>query len=411
MKTLRFFMTTTAGLAAFTTAALAQMPANGTMHSVSGHVRTRLEIVDNDQAVDTRWGDRVLNRALLNIDVSPTDTLKVRISPMFTHTFDTGSQSNKLATNESVNDEMFTAYEAWMAWMPTDMWGLYVGRQALSYGNGLVLGTNDWSQNPRSFDAIRLQVNMGMGTVDAFVARLNERHDLANHLANRQPDGTLYGLYANFKTEEMLAFLRDLDLYTFFWDNPEQGVDRIRLAIFGARAAGQMDMVFYNAEFTGQYGVVDAAADKQKGIQADVTVGANFMDRHSVGLNFAYANSQYYDLFSSVHNFFGHTDLITRNNIMSFGLMADLGLTDMLSVGVDGYYFMQAKTDLGSAGGLVTADKRAMGFEGDFVVSFQPEEQLVFDLGYAFFKPLSALKDTGREKVMSDIYLQGTLRF
>ena len=391
MKSLRFLMTTTAGIAAFATSALAQMPTSGNMLNVSGHVRTRLEIVDNFAGTDTKWADRFINRALLNLDVSPSDSLKVRVSPMFTHTFDTNNDAGT-----------FTAFEAWMAWMPTDMWSVYVGRQELNYGRGVVVSSDNWFQTPQSFDAVRAVASFGMGTVDFIYAKLDERNGLSDAgIAGRAVDGNLYGAYANFNMEDSVQFLTDLDLYAFFWDDAQSDLaQRARVGIFGARVAGAADMIFYDLEGTWQYG--KQAGDDVNGLSLDTILGVNLMDRHSVAFSFAYANDEYQNLFGNVHDYFGTTDIIARNNLMAMGLTAKLGLTDSISAGAAGHYFMLAKTN---------GAKRALGMEADLMLSYRAEEALTFDFGYAFFKADGSLKDAGADKVMSDIYVQGTLKF
>lgn len=408
MKSLRFLMTTTAGIAAFATSAIAQMPSSGNMLNVSGHVRTRLEIVDNYGGNDTKWADRFINRALLNLDVSPSDSLKVRVSPMFTHTFDTDSAAG------------FTAFEAWMAWMPTDMWSVYVGRQELNYGRGVVVSSNNWFQTPKSFDAVRLVASFGTGTVDFIYAKLDERNtltddssaDAGNGIGERAVDSNLYGAYANFNMEDSVQFLTDLDLYVFFEDDAQSGANRKRVGTFGARFAGAADMLFYDLEGTWQYGK-QAGADVN-GLSLDTILGVNLMDRHSVAFSFAYANDEYQNLFGNIHDYLGATDLISRNNLMAMGLSAKLGLTDSISAGVAGHYFMKAKTSVGHTtrdGAVAASSKRALGMEADLMLSYRAEEALTFDFGYAFFKPAGSLKDAGADKVMSDIYVQGTLKF
>lgn len=412
MKTVfRFLITSTAGVTAFATVALADMH-DGSMHSVDGHVRTRLEITDNNAGQDLDYTEQWLNRARLNLNVMPTDTLQVRITPEFTHTWDTGPDGVGNNTDDSLNDENFTAHEAWMSWMPHDMVNLYVGRQVLSYGNELVFGTNDWMQRGRSWDAARVQVSYDLGTTDLFLAKVNERN-----VNGGVADGNLLGLYNAFDLTDHTAYANDLDVYFFMWDDAQTGANRTRLAILGTRVDGMVQMVDYGVEVTGQFGTDNnvSGTDTVKGIQGDLDLGVNFMDRHRVGMGVAYANSEYQDLFSHQHKFFGLADQVTRQNLLALSGSADLGLTDEFNVMVAGYYFMAAKDDLGTAGGRTAAlNKRALAFEGDLVATFKPEEMIEFQGGYAFFKPLSGYKNAttpASDKVMSDFYLQGTLKF
>ncbi|MGA0164164.1 MAG: alginate export family protein, partial [Bdellovibrionota bacterium] len=172
------------------------------------------------------------------------------------------------------------------------------------------------------------------------------------------------------------------------------------------------DMLFYDLEGTWQYGK-QAGADVN-GLSLDTILGVNLMDRHSVAFSFAYANDEYQNLFGNAHDYLGATDLIGRNNLMAMGLSAKLGLTDSISAGVAGHYFMKAKTSSGHTtrdAAVAASSKRALGMEADLMLSYRAEEALTFDFGYAFFKPAGSLKDAGADKVMSDIYVQGTLKF
>src|SRR5688572_27942619 len=110
------FITTTVCVAALSTVALADN-ATGVKHKLGGEARTRFVFIDNNGLTDTLATEACQNRFRLDIDAMPTDSLQVRVSPIFIHTFGNAG---------AATGGTFTAKEAWMAWMPSDMWGLYV---------------------------------------------------------------------------------------------------------------------------------------------------------------------------------------------------------------------------------------------------------------------------------------------
>lgn len=416
MKTvLRFFMTTAAGLAAFAGFAHAD---TGSMHSVNGHLRTRFEYQDNTTLTDSKAFEQFLNRARLNVDITPIDTLKIRITPEAIHNW--GSLDATTANNGTVvqpagagtnNRPTFGAYEAWMAWMPMDMVSVFVGRQALSYGNGRVIGTDDWFQLVNTFDAARLVVNHDFGQSDFFWAKLNEREGGNGALT----DNNLFLLYNAFDLSDRTEFLSDLDLHVGYnYDTNAGGTAgaRTKLFLVGARAAGDFELIFYELEVAGQFGE-RGNVDSQSGLMADATIGANFMERHTVKGNFTYANDEYFNVFGDVHPYLGNADVITRNNVIALSGQGDFGLTDEFSAGLGFYYFLKASKSKATLTNVAIAGSNdsSLGFEFDLELGYQPEEMLRFDLGYSLFKASGSLENAAGDKTYSELYLQGTMSF
>lgn len=416
---LRFFISATVGVTAFGSIALADMH-EGSMHKLSGHVRTRLEYNDNTTTNKTRAVEQWVNRARFNLDVMPSDSLKVRISPEVTHTWSSFYTNNSTAGVTSNSRPAVTANEAWMAWMPSDMIALYVGRQELSLGSELFLGNNDWEQTGQRFDAVRAQGNYDFGTTTFLFSKMVER-DTA---ATGGPDGNLFLLYNQFNVEDMNQFMNALDVYGFYWHDTggssltvaAGGADaatKTKLFGFGARFAGDQGAVDYSAEVVAQFGKVENASS-QKGYTGRLNAGYSFMEKHRVGVVFDWANSEYNNLFGETHPFLGQADIISRRNVISFGGEGDFNLTDMIYAGLDVYYFMKANKDVQHTTATGTASagtKKALGMEADLRLGYNPEENLNFELGYAFFSPSGALDVASVGETAHDLYVQGTMSF
>ncbi len=392
------FLMPLVGLAAMSAAAPA---AHADNHSVSGHVRTRFELNDNANGTDTPYTHMIINRARLNLDVTPAKPLMVRITPEFTHTFGEAATAATFGA-AGVADANFTAHEAWMSWMANDMLTVYAGRQVLTYGNGLIIGVNDWGQMGNNHDALRLVINHGYGRSDLIWAKR------AGRAGTWRNDNNLYMLYNAF-TPSGLAFLKNLDFY-LAW-NDDQGFPAAATSAFlvGARFAGDAGMLNYDLEGAAEFGKV-AGAKSQKGFMVDATVGAA-VSKANVAFNVAYANSEWTEVAPNTHELMGKADVLTtRNNIMNFGLAVDGKFNDTWGAGAAAAYYLAPKDDAGATGGVAqVANKRQVGFGADLAINYMPEKMLTFDLGYDMFKGMSAIKP--RDKFVSKFYLQGTMTF
>lgn len=404
MKTvLRFFMGSLAGVTAFASLALADNH-EGVAHKVSGHFRTRLEWMDNvtttSTATKTNYVEQWLNRARLNVDVMPTDTVSGRVALQATHTWN-------MATTPG-----FALKEGWMAWMPMDTLSIYAGRQELSLGSERFLGDRDWQQAGQDFDALRATLTHDWGTSHFLYSKLTERDATSNGAS----DGNLFLTYNSFNTADSVEFMKGVDLYAFYLIDNDAGGANVKTGTggFGVKANGAMNMIDWEIEGILHTGKVAGA--KLTGYDIDLNVGANFMDAHRVGVVFTYANEDYQNLFGEIHRYLGQADIISRNNLLAFGLEGDFNFSDQFYAGLDGYYFLKAKKSAAHTtlqGQSADASQSALGMEADLRLGYNPEQDLNFELGYAAFLPGKALKDATvtAKQTVHNLYLQGTLKF
>lgn len=392
----RFFMTTAVSVTAFSGVALANNH-EGVMHKVSGELRTRFEYRDNQNQTNNRYQEEFLQRARLNVDVMPLDTLSGRVAL-------------ETRYNWGVNQTARPAVdinEAWMQWMASDMITLTVGRQMLSLGDERFIGDQDWQQQGQRHDMARVSFNYDLGVTHFFWNKVDERDNAGNG-----SDGNAFVLYNAFDLRDNTNLLNDFDLYgAYYVDNNGGDASRTKLFIAGFRLAGEQGMFDYGAEFIGQFGEF-AGADSQKGYTADLDLGANFQERYRLGVYLTWANSEYTNIYGEQHPYLGQADVIRRNNVIALALQGDAELTDMIYAGVDLFYFMQANKDSGHTTlntVATTTTDRALGMEADFRLGYTPEENLNFELGYAIFSPGDAFGNN--DEVVHDFYLQGHLTF
>lgn len=387
------------------TAVAAGLPA-ADMLSVSGHARTKLEFVDNQGGADTDATERWLNRVRLNLDIAPSKTLAVRLAPELAHTFGPGAATGNAAAG-------LTAREAWMSWQATDMVKFYIGRQTLNYGHGKVIGDNDRFQvtnfatgaasAPNYFDAVRAQVSFDLGKADFLYAKITE-----TPLAGSEPaDTDLFGVYSMMNPD--MGIVENLDAYAFWYDDRTGNGGGDRYGVLGLHAEGNVAAVSYDAEVITNFGKTGASDDTVKGLSLDVSASGKLQD-HTVGLGVTYANSEARTIAPSDGASLGRLDAVTRNNIMAFAVNTAWKLHEKWSAYVDGFYFLAAKDDLGTAGGLaMSSAKRSLALEADLGLSYKAEKNLTVDVGYSLFKGMDAIDPN--DKSLSAFCLGGTLTF
>ncbi len=380
------------------------------MLSVSGHARTSLGYVDNQGGQDADATERWLNRVRLNLDVTPSKSLMVRLTPELAHSFGAaGTISNPAAA-------ALSAREAWMSWQATDLIKFYMGRQTLNYGNGLVISSNDGDQGtvlasgaasvPTFFDAVRAQASFDLGKVDFIYAKVSETA-LSSVTALKDPaDTDLYGVYAMLNPD--MGAVKNVDLYAVWYDNRASAGAGDRYAVLGLRADGQVAVLDYNAEIKTNFGKTGGSDKTVKGFTGDLTVGANVMNDHHAALAFTYANTEARAPAASDGRSLGRTDIITRQNLIAFALNTDWKLHEKWGAYIDGFYFLAAKDNAALPGLTRAKNGRNIGFEGNFGLSYKAEKNLTIEAGYDVFK---ATDVATASKTLSSLSLTGTLTF
>lgn len=400
---LRFFMS-----ASSCVAALAVVPpmvsAKMVDHDISGNARTRFHWEDNAGLTDTDAKEEWQNSVKLNLDIMPAAGLKIRLAPQFNNVW--GDNTNTV--------DSFTAKEAWMSYAPNNMVNMMLGRQYMAFGSETFFGANKAAMfGSFVHDALNVSFAHDMGTANLFLIKNDE-----NSYAGGK-DADIFGLFASF---DKVNGLKTVDLLAAWWDdrNNADADGKNRFGTFGVRGAAEMDAIDVDAELLAQFGKRSAGAayNDVKGVSGDLNVGYGLAGGHRVGALFAYANTEFSAPFASTtrqtqhsRRYMGEAAVLTRNNVIAMALVSNWALSKEFEASLDGYYFMSAKDDAGSAGGKATAAKRGLGMEGDMWISYMPMEMITFDLGYALFKPMSGLDDAGMDKVYQNMYLEGSINF
>ena len=298
-------------------------------------------------------------------------------APGVTRTQDTSGPFN--------GDSTLTFHQAYVDYRPRDGVTLRLGRQTLSYGDELLIGAADWANVARSFDALRMMVDWGDGSVDLFTTKLRD----TNVNASGPGDRDLHGLYVAWKFP---TWLGQLDGYAFDRrDASAAGVRPATLVTTGARARGVIGRFDYRVEGTRQRGF-NTASGTQYTPEVGVTV-TPLGRKTRLAVEYFEASRDFDQLYPSGHRWLGMGDELARRNVRGFGAHLAAEPRDRIEIKLDFFdfsrvdrdgamYRIDGTTPLGSAGGSDAGD---VGREFDLLIKFKADPHLTWSLGYSKF--------------------------
>jgi hypothetical protein len=247
-----------------------------------------------------------------------------------------------------------------------------IGRQELIYGDERLVGTSDWLNVPRVFDAAKLRFETKDIWVDAFVSRPVLTDD--NNFNTSNDYEYFSGVYASTRTlvprqETQLYFLaRNTGLGSPTANagaTPQAGGATPRdIYTIGLRVKslpGQFGGWDYEAELAGQFGrykeTVSGPSLDHEAFAAHVAGGYTWKNtfgtpRLGLEYNFASGDSDPTDgkhetfdnLFPTNHKSYGYMDFVSLQNIHNLRVSGTLKPTKQLTVTLDGHAFWLADT-------------------------------------------------------------------
>jgi hypothetical protein len=225
-----------------------------------------------------------------------------------------------------------------------------MGRQEIPLGGHRLMGNVNWTQQARSFDALRLSGEGPLGRTDVFAAWLTDATT-----ATHDADAYLLGTYMQLSG----AGPGTLDLYGFFdraWDRmlPDPDTER---GTFGLRWWGQAGSVTFRAE--GSYQLGDQGGQDVKAFMFGGRVGYSG-PRAGVTLWYDYLSGDddltdtemkvFDTLFATNHKFYGYADLFLNIPVHTNGrglqdaaLKLSLTPDPSVTLGLDGHAFFVAQ--------------------------------------------------------------------
>jgi hypothetical protein len=342
---------------------------------LGGQFRARFEskqyfAVPNEGAVDfQRTGDPDNNyfllRGRLHLGYTPWSWLSV-FGEMQT------SSSFEDDRSPSPDQDLYMLRQAWVKVGDAKEFPLTLkaGRQELIYGDQRLVGTADWLNIGRTFDAAKLRYESQHFWVDAFVSQpvIPDRYEFDesdNH-------DIFSAIYASTRSlvpvqETQLYFLaRNVSQHS-----PSEVIDKLYpvasprdIYTIGARVKslpGSLKGWDYEAELAGQFGSFQfnntSPSLDQQAFAGHVAGGYTWTSVSTaprVGLEYNYASGDsnpndgkhgtFDNLFPSNHGLYGAMDFFSLQNVQDVHLTGSIKPVKKLAVKLDGYCFWLANT-------------------------------------------------------------------
>jgi hypothetical protein len=361
---------------------------------LSGEYRIRAEGYEGASYTPENNQGYLLSRLHLNMD------LKVSWFRVFAQMEDARPLGNDAIPKASPYKDSADLHQAFVELgnMTSGRFSVRAGRQELIFGDQRVLGSANWLNTPRTFDAVRAAVNFGKIRVDAFSASVvNPVNGVFDH---HKAGDDIHGLYGTISKVLPGATIEPY----IFWRLArglvtEEGTpgrrDTKTLAIRVSRKAGNGPD--YTGHFLRQYGNI--GADTVSAYAFNLAAGYTLKNaplQPRVFVDWAYAsgdknardgrNNTFDQLYPSGHGLYGIVDLFGWRNLsdVKTGVEIKPWKKTQLSAVTNSLYLANAHDGLyNGAGNLVV--RKADGSAGTHI-----GQELEGTGSYAFTRFLSA---------------------
>ncbi len=437
------------------------VPASAADVTFGGEYRLRGEYTNNKDFNENTndnsdfWGQRIR----LTANAKATDDTTVKITLQDTRTWGRAANGSSTATagGPNLTDSVHDFVDLHEGFVNVDnLFGaplsLKAGRQELNYGDQRLVGSFGWSNNGRSFDALKLTYKSEQVDVDLFTSKINE-----TLVTNRDQD--FLGIYATVKAipnntlDVYVLNLRDGNQTTgslgsgpFGWGSRLGNTTVVgnelkktqTLYTYGVRLKGAVEALDYTLEVPMQRGNVETSNTKYKinayaaAIKAGYTLPTPMKVR--VGVEYDYASGDkepggngtatatstssagapnetvktFFNLFPTNHGHLGIADQQGWRNVKAWNINAKADVNEKLSISAAYWNFKLAQKldnwygagDWNTTGSLsalrttvTTNTKSDIGSEIDLVANYKYNNAVSAQLGVARFNAGSYVKD------------------
>jgi len=354
-----------------------------------------------------------------------------------THLFGDNDPTANFRSQEEVR-----LHQAWMRFEDLwDDWDLKLGRQELSFSNEVLVGVDDWSQNGRSFDAIRLSYEGFSWDLDLF-------HSLVQEGTGGEEDSRFSGIHGTHMNA--MRTVQDIYLYHLYvptghapfdsLTNLEANIFNLGYAVEGklsSRLSAQAMFNIQQGEFQDLTGVETDHDAHHFYLNLDWFLNHDVV--RNIGIDFSYAtgdklgtteNETYMPLFSSPHTKGGAMDWFSQMNSVIYTLYLMFEMSEKWDGYVELHHFqLQSNGSAWYLGDLNTAwwdgtprvnwpsdgvSSKDAGTELDLHWTWNHSEDRVFHFGYSLFLPGELLKSQSwwnQDREVHWAYFQTELSF
>ncbi|MDP2683212.1 MAG: alginate export family protein [Deltaproteobacteria bacterium] len=316
---------------------------------IGGELRERGIWVDNEKQTDgaqARDVKYIEQRLRLNVDAELESNVKVFVSLQDSRNW--GDEGSTATTgNDAQAVDLSQAYVVFSNILDQPL-SIKVGRQVLAYGEHRLIGSFEWSNNARRFDAIKLSYNHEVFNVDLWTAKVDEGGTTTTTSTTGfgQKDLDFNGIYATVKAIPM----NTLDLY-YFQDRDGATTVKRDVRTMGARLNGGAINIDWTAEYAKQGGrssmsstEVETKQDSNAyAIKAGYTIpqavnlriGAEYDKATGDKAGTTDKNEAFRNLYPTNHPLYGFTDDITWSDMKAWSINVGIKPMDNLKVAAE----------------------------------------------------------------------------
>lgn len=346
---------------------------------VGGEIRVRGESVGSD---GPGTNGMVLQRTRINVDAQVNETVKAYIQVQDSRSWGRDGTTNGLGTS---GDETITIptlpttakdykidnrADIKQAYFHLDKLldqplSLRVGRQVMAYGDHRLIGHLEWSNNGRSFDAMKLMYNAETLSIDLWSARVYETTTTSS-------DSDFNGIYATYKgipsNTVDLYFLQDIVAKSVAAGAPNSANDANKgrdVSTYGIRLNGKLLDLDYTGEIAMQGGTRTDTGTSVSQEASAYAVKAGYTIPPVMGLRIGaeYDSAtgddtgttkaeDFQNLYPTNHSLYGFTDDIGWTDMKAFAIVASLKPIEGLWVGAEYWNYTKAWVAAGAKDNL-----------------------------------------------------------
>ncbi|MDP8245084.1 MAG: alginate export family protein [Candidatus Hinthialibacter antarcticus] len=397
--------------------------------SIGGEVRGRGEFSNNFYTADglsARDDEFFLLRSKLHLDVHPSELWRVYVELQDSRQFESDFANRRAVPNGFEDDlDLFQGYFDLYHIMDSPV-SLRVGRQILSYGKQRLVGGFLWSNVARSFDAVKVTVDLPDfygGSIDVFAGE-PVTHDWGNFNDVLDNSNQLYGVYSTWSEVEFVDFLEAYYLLRVN-DDVDDEVHSI-----GSRLGRKYDSnIDWEIEIVGQLG--DFRGLDHSAFASHVELGYSpemaWSPRFAIAHNYATGDDDAGDgdhgtfdnLYPTNHLHYGQMDRNSWRNGHDIELEASVKPLEKLKVVSEVHFFILDESEddawYNAGGGVIRAGAPGadsyIGTEFDLSLSYQVCDNFAVGGGYSHFFAGAFIDDTGDDDDADWGYIQATVTF
>lgn len=358
-----------------TTMLIGNSIASEVQFSYGGQFRVRNENREMSSSASDRRNQTQL-RARLELEASLPSGTVLYIAPQGSKNYgEIEYQSTSATSNtarETSGDRYHSRMELFEAYAKRSLGNLTykIGRQAMGYGDRIILGTRNWTPGGMSYDALKLTYKLGVGEIDLAYAQN------ALGAANSTDDDSILS-FLYYKVFQQ----KNLNLDVYFIHNNDR--DYLELKNFGFRYFQKFGSLDFKTENIFQ---VQSQTDKKEH-NLNFEIGHQFNQSLRSYLSYMQASKNFDQLYTNRHLYNGIVDVVGRKNLIRYELGTKYKINQQFNLSLQFMRFNQ-KDNSGAYNQATTAiiggdvSKEHIGDEIDLIAVYKidPNERLSFAL-------------------------------